>query len=96
MVPLLSGIKMYARVNIRCKLISCKLNVPGFILRRIMADVVFFFFTGQFGVKGKIQIKQPVLNRRPLTANDLVNKKSLDYIFLMAICTDIVSLLFCM
>ena len=57
----------------------------------ILANVASFVVTGKYGVNGKLRFMQPMLNSRTLTADDLVNKESMDYAFLMAISTDIVS-----
>ena len=58
--------------------------------------IFLFFVAGKYGVKGKLQITQPMLNYHRVTATDLLDKNSMDYIFLMAICTDIVSTKMCL
>ena len=58
--------------------------------------IVFCFFTEKYRVEGKLQITQPMLNYHPVTKSDLIDKSSMDYIFLMAICTDIVSTKMCL
>ena len=54
--------------------------------------ITLLFFVGNIVLEGKIQIMQPKLNSYTLTADDLVNKKSENYIFLTSICTEIVSI----
>ena len=57
-----------------------------------MNDIAFLFFAGDIVLEGKIQIMQPMLNNHTLRANDLVNERSKNYIFLTSICTEIVSI----
>ena len=57
-----------------------------------MFNFVFYVpVTGKYGVEGKLKITQPMFNYRTLTADDLADKTSADYNFLMNVCTDIVS-----
>ena len=73
-------------------LLSYGKSAPELVLQRNTANFVYFVaVTGRYGFEGKLQITQPMLNYRSLTADDLADKKSADYNFLMRICTDIVS-----
>ena len=63
--------------------------------RNMNNNALCIVFTEKFKVEGKIQITQPMLNYRALTADDLIDKESADYKFLMDICTSIVSIKWC-
>ena len=67
-------------------------KAPELVLESSMFNFVFYVpVTGKYGVEGKLKITQPMFDYRTLTANDLADKTSADYNFLITVCTGIAS-----